>query len=294
MRVGCFVNGAFDNVFAGPRGTRMGSFQPNILSMNKTDGLVHVQTEGKEGKLNLPERGVLENGGAVGLGLGAKDPTLHTLEESQKINGVSVEKKDSCEVGGMACTLWDVHAGHGDGDKTDIAPTPRKQQVKREADVDESLSKYHGLSVSLHPEDDARCQLCSLGHMKKDLGKVLCFRDKADSAERVIRAHHFCAMWATKSHGTGDHFTMDGFTDAMEMASRTRCQKCGQLGAYITCDYSRCDKSYHLECCMNATDVVVDVSQGQLLCPRHTVPGEYVFFVGESCIYHLIVLYECR
>eukprot|EP00889_Picochlorum_renovo_P007476 jgi/Picre1/34506/NNA_001974.t1 len=65
---------------------------------------------------------------------------------------------------------------------------------------------------------------------------------------------------------------MDGFTDAMEMASRTRCQKCGQFGAYIACDYSRCDKSYHLECCMNATDVVVDVAQCQLLCPRHTVP----------------------
>lgn len=269
----------------------MGSIQRDILSMNKTDGLVHVQTEGKGGKLNEPERGVLEKGGAVGPGVGGKVHTLHTAMETERLHGVSVEKKESCKGEGVVCTLWDMQAG-GDGDKTEIAPTPRKQHVKREGDIDKDIPSYQGLSVSLHPEDDARCQLCSLGHMKKDLGKVLCFRDKADSGERMIYSHHFCATWTTKSHGVGGYFTMECFADAMEMASRTRCQKCGQFGAYITCDYPRCDKSYHLECCMNATDVVVDVTQCQLLCPRHTVPGEYTSFVEHSCIFSSYC--ECR
>jgi hypothetical protein len=124
------------------------------------------------------------------------------------------------------------------------------------------------LSVKVDDVEEATCQLCHLGHktQHKDLGKVLTFSMGTSS----ITMHHLCGTLALR----GDHATMnmEDLKDALEEARMRCCRVCSEPGAFIRCCYGDCLRWYHLNCSMNATDVVVDTASGQLFCPKHTVP----------------------
>lgn len=127
--------------------------------------------------------------------------------------------------------------------------------------------KVNGLTVSVCDDVGILCQFCNMGSRGKDLGKVLSFQSSSNDGH-VLYLHHSCANFAS----SGTNINMVDLMDALDMASRRRCRICSQLGACIQCSYGGCDKWYHLNCSMNATDVVVDIPQGYLFCPKHTVP----------------------
>lgn len=129
------------------------------------------------------------------------------------------------------------------------------------------------LAVSVADSENATCQLCHLGHktqLGKDLGKVLEFSSTGKTPASCLELHHLCGTLALGGDKTV--FTMEELCDALEEAKTRRCHACNTPGAFIQCCYGDCTRCYHLGCSMNATDVVVDVSVGQLYCPRHTVP----------------------
>ena len=128
------------------------------------------------------------------------------------------------------------------------------------------------LSVSVAESENATCQLCHLGHKNqhgKDLGKVLTF-SSGEVPASCVELHHLCVTLALRGDKTV--FTIEEVNDALEEAKSRRCHACNASGAFIQCCYGECPRWYHLGCSMNATDVVVDVSVGQLYCPKHTVP----------------------
>lgn len=155
------------------------------------------------------------------------------------------------------------------------------------------------LSVSVSESDSAMCQLCKLGHKTqhgKDLGKVLTFStagatgmacvtslgaattgdavgDPASALttdSEIMELHHLCGTLALRGDKTA--FTIEELQDALDEAKTRRCHACNAAGAFIQCCYGDCSRWYHLGCSMNATDVVIDASVGQLYCPKHTVP----------------------
>ena len=132
---------------------------------------------------------------------------------------------------------------------------------------DETNKTGNGLNVSVCDDVELVCQFCNTRSKLKDLGRVLCFQS-SPSDGRALYLHHACASFAT----SGRDINLVDLVDALEMASRRRCRICSQLGACIQCSYGDCDKWYHLQCSMGATDVVVDIPQGYLFCPKHTVP----------------------
>ncbi len=131
------------------------------------------------------------------------------------------------------------------------------------------------LSVSVAESENATCELCHLGHKNqhgKDLGKVLTFSSgqTGETAASCVELHHLCMTLSLRGDKTVS--TIEEVNDALEEAKSRRCHACNTTGAFIQCCYGECPRWYHLGCAMNATDVVVDVSVGQLYCPKHTVP----------------------
>ena len=145
---------------------------------------------------------------------------------------------------------------------------PGKPPVDRPAGV----RPQGRLSVSVAESENATCQLCHLGHKNqhgKDLGKVLTF-SSGEVPASCVELHHLCVTLALRGDKTV--FNIDEVNDALDEAKARRCHACNAPGAFIQCCYGECTRWYHLGCSMNATDVVVDVSVGQLYCPKHTVP----------------------
>lgn len=133
-------------------------------------------------------------------------------------------------------------------------------------DKDDMIKTRNSMSVSVCDDPSRSCQLCRMGNKGKELGKVLCFQNSTGGTS--IYLHHSCANFAV----CNKEFVVEDLVDALDMASRRRCGICSQLGACVQCSYGECDKWYHLHCSTNATDVVVDIPQGYLFCPKHTVP----------------------
>lgn len=163
---------------------------------------------------------------------------------------------------------------------------PSKELVK----VEPSASKKEeaqSLSVQVCEEQGCLCVFCERGHQGKDVGKVLCFCDKTKQEHKVL-SHHLCASLATRGASLEREICMEDLDDAFSSASRRRCDKCGNTGAFIGCVYQGCCRWYHLSCSMKSTDVVIDLADCQLYCPKHTVPGMgytiffYLFFIQET------------
>jgi len=171
---------------------------------------------------------------------------------------------------------------------------PSTEQVK----VDQSVSNREerlSLSVQVCEEQGCLCVFCEQGHLGKEVGKVLSFCDKKKS-EHVVLSHHLCASLATRGAFLQREICMEDLDDALSSASRRRCDKCGNTGAFIGCTYEGCCKWYHLSCSMRSTDVVIDIADCQLFCPKHTVPGMacgYGMYYSSSkkWIYHC---FTCR
>lgn len=134
-------------------------------------------------------------------------------------------------------------------------------------DKNEHYKTSNPISVSVNVDEGRVCQLCNVGNKGKELGKVLCFHQNSND-ETALYFHHPCATLASN----GNEIVMTELVNALDVASRRRCSICFEHGAYIQCSYGDCCKCYHLQCAMNATDVVIDLAHGQLYCPKHTVP----------------------
>jgi SpoVK/Ycf46/Vps4 family AAA+-type ATPase len=64
-----------------------------------------------------------------------------------------------------------------------------------------------------------------------------------------VYVHLSCALWAPRVYHQGGNIQL--ITSEIQRARSMRCSYCNQLGGNLGCAYSRCQRSFHLQCAQN-------------------------------------------